>query len=61
MSPARRRLALVVAGLLFSLGSAGAWWLLSEEPVEPEVAEAEELDPSREETEDLMRKIGYVQ
>jgi hypothetical protein len=44
-------------------GGGGAWWVLQPEPEQatPEVADGEEADPSREETEDLMRKIGYVQ
>ena len=41
----------------------GGWWVLRPEPPppEPEVAEVNETDPSREQTEDLMREIGYVQ
>jgi len=61
MSPARRKL-VVLAGLVVVMGAGGAFWLTIEvPPPEPEVADAEEADPSREETEDLMRKIGYVQ
>jgi len=61
MNPARRRLAWVMGCLLVGFGVGGAWWMSREEPVEPEVADVEEVDQSREETEDLMRKIGYVQ
>jgi hypothetical protein len=54
-----------VALALVCVGAAagGAWWVLRPEPppAEPEVAEATEADPSREQTEDLMREIGYVQ
>ena len=62
MSPTRK-LMMALAGLGVVLAASGAW-LFIEEPgpdPEPEVVEATEADPSREETEDLMRKIGYVQ
>ena len=62
MSPTRK-LVMALCGLTVILVGVGAW-LLNEEPEpepDPEIAEAAEDDPSREETEDLMRKIGYVQ
>jgi len=52
-------------GLMLVIGGAGGvWWLSRPEPPPPaeaDIAEADEKDPSREETEDLMRQIGYVQ
>ena len=58
-----RKLVMSLAGLGIVLVGVVAW-VLMDEPVpepEPEVTEVVEGDPSRDETEDLMRKIGYVQ
>lgn len=54
-------LGLGVVALVAAAG--GAWWAMQPEPVAEadELAEAAEGDPSRDETEDLMRQIGYVQ
>ena len=53
-----------MAALALAAAAGVSWWWLRPEPPPPsppEVADAEEADPSREETEDLMREIGYVQ
>ena len=64
MSKVSGRLKWAIGGLLTMGLGGGVWWVTRPEPPpEPveDVAAADEKDPSREETEDLMRKIGYVQ
>ena len=60
---ASRLMKVVLALVCVGAAAGGAWWVLRPEPppAEPEVAEATDADPSREQTEDLMREIGYVQ
>ncbi len=57
-----RRLWLAL-GLLVGVAGAGvaAWFVLAPPPEAPPEPVAAEGDPSREQTEDLMRTIGYVQ
>ena len=53
-----------LAGVALVAAAGASWWLLRPEPPPPpapEVVDAEEADPSREQTADLMREIGYVQ
>lgn len=60
---ASRGMKVVLALVCVGAAAGGAWWAMQPEPppAEPELAEVTEADPSREQTEDLMREIGYVQ
>ena len=62
MSGSRGR-KVVLALVCVGAAAGGGWWVLRPEPppAEPAVVEVSEADPSREQTEDLMREIGYVQ
>lgn len=57
-----RRLWLAL-GVLVGLTGAGiaSWLVLAPPPEAPPEPVAADADPSREQTEDLMRTIGYVQ
>lgn len=63
MSKVSNGLKWAVVLLVTASAAGGAWWATRPEPPAPdvEVADADAADPSREETEDLMRQIGYVQ
>jgi len=53
-----------IGALLMLLAVAGGavWWALQEEPPPPtDVAEVEDTGMTPDETEELMRAIGYVQ
>ncbi|HCH65089.1 MAG: hypothetical protein CL927_15615 [Deltaproteobacteria bacterium] len=53
-----------LAAVLLVAAAGASWWFLRAEPPPPppqEEVDLSEADPSREETENLMREIGYVQ
>lgn len=55
---------LILIGALALAGGAGAFVLWPEPPPPPEpeqALESDEAEPTRDETEDFMREIGYVQ
>ncbi len=56
----RTKLPWLLLPLLLGTGGAVGWWKLRPPPP-PAVTEGEDTGPSREETEELMRVIGYVQ
>lgn len=64
MAAERSRFVYIAGALAIAASAGGAVWFFWPEPPppEPEAAlQADDAQPTRDETEDFMREIGYVQ